>query len=192
MAFPRLVYGKSQEPYSDWATLLHSKAQEDDENQIIIIDSPSGDSSPTIPYHYKRKQNPVPSLINIISQTTQDISIDQLSNLQAKIVKANEGRLALKDATKSSLAEIQKSITKEMEAMATQVKLINEGYTMMENTVQTLHEGELFMDSNIKILIQKWGFQFHLPPPLCHSTQRIIAPLLKQKKTIIPISISTL
>ena len=78
-----------------------------------------------------------------------------------------------------------------MEAMATQVKLTNEGYGILDKIVQTLHEEQLSMDSNIKILMKKRELYLQLPPPLHHCTQRLIAPLLKQKHKIIPMTIPT-
>ena len=44
-----------------------------------------------------------------------------------------------------------------MEVMTVTVKHTNEGYAMMEKMVQTLHEGKLLMDANIRILMLKTG-----------------------------------
>lgn len=63
----------------------------------------------------------------------------------------------LEMATKNSPKEIQQTITMEMEAMPAIVKKSNEDYEMMEQTVQTLHVGQLSMDAHIKMLIQKNG-----------------------------------
>ena len=103
-SFPCLVYGKGTGPPSSWTTPLHSKGTTADAtNKDIILHYLSDKSTSAAPTpRLKRTQKATPSQVNISSQTTQDTSITQLSNLQAEITKVNKEILAFKQATKNS------------------------------------------------------------------------------------------
>ena len=66
--------------------------------------------------------------------------------------------MILEQVTTHNLAEMAKYFETNMEQMNTRVQHLHDGHAEVENTVRTLHEGQISMATNIKMLMRKWGF----------------------------------
>lgn len=82
-----------------------------------------------------------------------------INRLHTAIAKANEERLALENAAQCNLKEMETAIMNKVETMDKLMQKLKISNAAMEATVQTLHEGQLMMDNNIKMLMIKLGIQ---------------------------------
>lgn len=82
---------------------------------------------------------------------------DTISKLHAVIAKSNEERLALETATRYNLKDMEKAIMNKVKIMHKNVKQLTSSNKAIEETIQTLHEGQLSMNNNINMMMPKMG-----------------------------------
>ena len=152
---PRIVYGNNKK--SAWAKPIHKKedSDEDDNKSEEESDGKIKPAKSTDKSGVKRKQSAGGK--KKAASIPNDEQKDTISQLHAAIAKANEERLTLEKATRDNLKDMEKVIMTKVEAMNKNVNKITQSNKAMEATVLTLHEGQLSMDNNIKMLMLKMG-----------------------------------
>ena len=73
---------------------------------------------------------------------------------------------------------MEKIIINKVETMDENVKQLTSSNTPIEATIQTLHEGQLSMDNNIKMLMLKIGIQTGCQPKNTAKTKKVQEPPL--------------
>ena len=152
---PRIVYGSNKK--SAWTKPIHNK--DDSDEDANKSEEESDDEIKTVKSSdksgIKRKQSAGSKMKT--ASNTNDEQKDTITQLHAAIAKANEERLTLEKATRDNLKDMEKVIMTKVEVMNENVNKITQSNKAMEATVLTLHEGQLSMENNIKMLMLKLG-----------------------------------
>ena len=159
---PRIVYGSTKK--SAWTKPIHNKEDSDEDanksdEDANTSEGKSDDEIKTAKSAdkagIKRKQSAGSK--KTAASNTNDEQKDTISQLHAAIAKANEERLTLEKATRDNLKDMEKVIMTKVEVLNENVNKITQSNKAMEDTVLSLHEGQLSMDNNIKMLMLKLG-----------------------------------
>jgi len=153
---PRIVYGDNRK--SAWTKPIHKINDSDEEGASAGETSAEEDLPMENPEKAGIKRKQSPGRQNKLKIATDlDKKDTVISKLHAAIARANEERIALENATRDNLKQMEKIIMHKVDTMDKNVKQLTSSNSAMETTIQTLHEGQLSMDNNIKMLMLKMG-----------------------------------